>query len=200
MPDLTGANGSGTQPDQPAEQQGQAQPTTAANNGEQRGSIDTLPTWAQEMIRELRDEAAQRRLALKSQEEESRKRDQARLAEEGKWKELAETRFSELSKLQPYQERAETLEGIIRKSNETRIARIREELRGLVPTEYAPEKLSSWLDTNWERLTTKPAPDLDAGAGGSGGTTPVRLTEEERQMAARFGMTPEQYAITKARL
>lgn len=188
---------------QTGDQQGQDQPVTTqqpVNGDTQQGSIDTLPSWAQEMIRELRDESAQRRLALKNQEEEARKREQQRLAEQGQFKELAETRLAEIGKLQPYQERAETLESILRKSNETRVAKIRQDLRDLVPTDYAPEVLSDWLDRNWERLTVKPAPDLDAGAGGTGnGNAPVKLTEEEKQIAAQFGMTPEQYAAQKAR-
>ena len=149
-------------------------------------------------IRETRDEAAQRRIALKTEQEAARKRDQARLAEEGKYKELAETRAQELANLQPFQERAETLEKMIRTSNEARIEKVREDMRGLVPTDYAPEKLSGWLDANWERLLAQPAPNIDAGAGGGSGQR-VQLDSSEQELAKKMGMSPEEYTKFKAR-
>ena len=169
-------------------------PSPNGDNGNNR--IEDLPEWAQDLIRQTRDEAAQRRIALKQQQEDARKREQARLAEEGKWKDLAETREQELAEVKPFQERAEALEKMIRKSNEARIEKVREDMRGLIPTDYAPEKLSSWLDTNWERLVAQPAPNIDAGAGGGSGQS-VKLTVDEQAMAKAWDMTPEQYIAHK---
>jgi phage I-like protein len=180
--------------DAPLDQQPQDENTT-----EDSGRIEDLPVWAQRIIKETRDEAAKRRLEYKRLEDEARRREQTRLAEEGRWKELAETRAAELADLSPYRERAETLEKMIRANNEARIERVPEELRGLVPVEYAPERLSSWLDANWERLSKRPAPDIDAGAGGGGAGKAMNLTAEEKQAAKRFGMTDEQYAVWKLR-
>jgi|SaaInl7_200m_RNA_FD_contig_91_292297_length_4265_multi_5_in_0_out_0_7 hypothetical protein len=169
-----------------------------SQNGDVSNRIEDLPQWAQDLIRETRDEAAQRRIALKTEQEAARKRDQARLAEEGKYKELAETRAQELANLQPFQERAETLEKMIRTSNEARIEKVREDMRGLVPTDYAPEKLSGWLDANWERLLAQPAPNIDAGAGGGSGQR-VQLDSSEQELAKKMGMSPEEYTKFKAR-
>lgn len=184
-------------------QDAQATQSTSATSGtqsaadQQQGRIEDLPTWAQSLVKELRDEAASRRLALKKQEEESAKATQARLAEEGKWKELAEARAAEAAKLQPYQERAATLEKMISDSNARRIAQIPEALRSLVPDGSA-EQVAAYLDKNWTLLQRKPAPDLNAGEG-SGGSGQQPLTEEEKQMAARFGLTPEKFAAQKAK-
>jgi phage I-like protein len=155
-------------------------------------ALDALPQEWQYEIRRLRDEAAKNRVAAKRVEEESRKREQARLAEEGRWKELAAQREAELGQLVPYRERAETLEGLIRASNEKRVKEIREDMRAMVPTEYPPEKLAEWLDANLRLLTTKPAPSIDAGAGGSGKAA-VTLTPEQKEIARRMGVTEEQY-------
>lgn len=171
--------------------------TTPAQGTEQPGKIEDLPTWAQSLVKELRDEAASRRLALKRQEDENAKATQARLAEEGKWKELAEARAAEAAKLMPYQQRAEALEKIISESNARRIAQVPEMLRPLIPNLPA-EQLASYLDQNWALLQRKPAPEIDLGAG-SGGSGMSALTDDEKQMAARFGLTPEKFAAQKAK-
>ena len=168
-------------------------------SGESNNSIDALPSWAQDMIRGLRDEAAARRVALKKHEEESRQREQQRLAEQGQWRELAESRAKELNDLQPYRERAESLESMLRDSNKRRIEQIPEDMRALVPTEYTPEKLASWLDANISRLTKPIAPRLDGGATGGSGNT-VTLTDEEKQVARATGMSLEDYAKYKERI
>lgn len=107
-----------------------------------------------------------------------------RLEEEGNWAELARQRAAELEAMKPYQERAKTLEDVIRQSNEARLARVPENMRSIVPTDYAPEKLQSWLNANERLLMQKPAPNFDAGVGGASGSTgDVQVTDEDRQAA-----------------
>ena len=110
-------------------------------NDAEPNSVGELPDWAQTMIKELRSEAAERRIALKKKDEESRKLEQERLIEQGKWKELAENRAAELEKTKSYQERAESLESMIRESNKMKLESIPEDMLSFVPTEYSPEKL-----------------------------------------------------------
>lgn len=157
------------------------------------GSIDDLPSWAQDLIKTTRAEAAKYRIAKREAEEQARQREQARLAEEGKWKELAEQRAQTLAEVEPYKERAQSLEALIRDSNQKRLEQIREDFRALVPTDYAPEKLATWLDTNWHNLSSRPAPSTDAGAGAVGGGKTVQLTPEQKQAAKAMGMTEEQF-------
>jgi hypothetical protein len=108
-----------------------------------------------------------------------------RLEEEGNWSELARQRQAELEALKPYQERAQALESVIRSSNEERLKRIPEDMRDLVPTDYPPEKLQTWLNANERRLVKQPAPNYDAGAGnGSGGSTGgVQVTDADKRAA-----------------
>ncbi|MEQ9027559.1 MAG: hypothetical protein RLP44_02490 [Aggregatilineales bacterium] len=169
------------------------------NGGGGEFRLEDLPPQAQAYIKELRNEAAANRVAAKKAQEEASKREQARLAEEGKWKELADARERELAEASPYKERATTLEAMIRESNAGRIEKVREEMRGMIPTDYPPEKLSGWLDSNWGMLTKPTATDTDAGAGGGGGKlTP--LTAEEKRVAERSGMSEEDYQKSKERI
>lgn len=162
--------------------------------------IEDLPTGAQEYIRQLRAEAADRRKALEKAEREAAQREQARLAEEGRWKELAEQRERDLAKVQPYQERAAALESMIIASNKTRMERIPEDMRALVPTEYPPERLAGWLDANFDRLLKRPAPDVDAGAGAGAGNGLPRLSQEQIEMARMMGVSLDAYAKQLAEL
>lgn len=178
--------------DNDLQQNEQQQPQNPQGSSGQ-GSIDDLPDWAQKLVKDLRSEAAANRVAKREAEEAARQREQARLAEEGKWKELAEQRAQALNEIEPYKERATTLEALIRDSNARRLEQVREDMRGLIPTDYAPEKLSSWLEANWQNLISRPAPSTDAGAGAVGSGNAVRLTEEQKRQAKLYGMTEEQY-------
>lgn len=166
------------------------------------GKVDlsTLPPVVQEYIKELRQESAARRKELESFRSEASQREQQRLKEEGRWKELAEKLQAEKAQLVPYEERAQTLEKKIRASNDARIVRVPEDLQTLIPMDYPPERLSEWLDANWERLTVKPAPNLDAGAGNGGSGKHVTLTDDERQLARKMGLTDEQYIEGKQKM
>ena len=183
-------------------------PNAAGGSGQQNANggsgesgqvnLDELPEPVRKYIKELRDEAASNRVEakrLRQEQEAAASAARARLAEEGNFKTLAEQHAAEAAKLKPYQERAEALEGIIRESNKARIERIPEDMRSIIPMEYPPEKLAAWLDASVEKLLKRPAPDLDAGAGGSGRT--ATLTDAEKQMAVKSGMTVEQWIAAK---
>jgi len=166
--------------------------------GEQASSaqserVEDLPEWGQRIIRELREENATRRQEVRRQQEA----EQAKLAEAGNFKALAEQHAARVAALEPFQERAEALEKMIRTENTARINQIPEAMRGLVPTDYPPEKLAAWLTANMAKLARTPAPDLDAGAAGSSGRAAVALTAEEQALAAQFGLKPEDYAKAK---
>ena len=103
-----------------------------------------------------------------------------------------------MNDLAPYRERADALESMIRDSNKSRIESIPEDMQPLVPTDYAPEKLASWLDANLSRLTKPIAPKLDGGASGSGSA--ISLTDEEKQVARDTGVSFEDYAKYKQRI
>lgn len=168
------------------------QPQPEAGEAE---DINSLPAWVQQEIRALRKEAADRRIALRKAEEDKARMEAATLAEQGKWKELAEKRAQELDALKPASERVTALEARISATNDARIKQIPEALRTVIPSDYTPEKLSEWLDANLSKLTVSSAPNTDAGARGDRiSDSKVKLTEEQKQMAKRAGMTEEQFA------
>lgn len=165
----------------------ETQPAKPTGGEPQDGTfkLEELPPAAQTYIRELRAEAAERRVALNKAEEERRAREQAQLAEQGRWKELAEAKAKEAAENAPYRERAEALDKIIRVSNEARAAKVPESLRGLIPTNYSPEELAAWFDANAATLTRPIAPQTDAGAGmGGGAGGALNITDEDRKAAA----------------
>lgn len=123
------------------------------------------------------------KVQLQQQQADATLREQERLKEEGRWKELAETRGTELAQVKPFQERATLLEKRMADANKARIERVPEDLRALIPTKLSTEDLADWLDANWERLTVKPAPNLDGGAGGGSGAA-IIVTDADRQAAA----------------
>jgi hypothetical protein len=169
-----------------------------------------LPEWVRQMLEKTQGdlkaanhESAQRRLeidTLSKQVQALTAGQKKQLEEDGKFKELADQYAAEIAMLKPHQERAEALDKTIRESNARRMNEVPETMRGLVPVDYAPEKLAAWLDLNWANLTQKRAPDLDAGVGGgSGRKTLPQLTDTERRIARMSGMTDEQYAEYRAK-
>lgn len=166
--------------------------------------ISTLPAAVQGMIKKLRNEAAANRVALKKANDEkakaqaeAAKREQERLAEQGNYKTLSEQLQAERDGLLPHKQRAETLEAMIRASNDARIAQVPENLRTLIPTELPPEKVAAYLDANWTLLNGRAAPNIDAGAGGGTPGGGSGLTAEEKQFAAGMGVTEEEFAKAK---
>lgn len=121
------------------------------------------------------------------------------LEEQGNFRALAEQHAAEVARLKPIEERAATLEKIIRESNDARIKNVPEQMRDLIPSDYPPEKLQTWLNANESKLVQPPPPRYDAGAGANGSTAPNvnSLTAEEKQVAQMMNMTPEQYLKAK---
>lgn len=126
---------------------------------------------------------------------------QARLQQNGQFEELAAQRAAEIETLRPYQQRAESLEAIIRQSNQQRIEQIPEGMRSIVPSEMlTPDQLATWLDKNASLLMRPNAPDLNGGAGSGGNPPPsVTLTADEKALAKQMGLSDEDYLNVKKR-
>lgn len=127
--------------------------------------------------------------------EQSRK---AQLERDQNFEALSREQEQELEELRIKAKKADRLEQSVKESNEMRVAKIPEHMRSLVP-ELSPEGTSKWLDTNESKLTAPPIPDLDGGAGGrgKGGGKKPGLSSEEKIMAAKVGMTEEEYSARK---
>lgn len=122
------------------------------------------------------------------------------LEEQGKFKELAEQSAAEVARLKAFEEKATTYEKIIRDSNEARIKNVPDAMKALIPSDYPPEKLQTWLNANEALLVKPPAADFDAGAGngGRGGNNNLpKLTDFERELARATGVSEKEYAEMK---
>lgn len=123
------------------------------------------------------------------------------LEDQGNFKTIAEQQAIDLARLKPIEERAAALEKIIRESNDARIKSVPDQYKNMIPTDYPPEKLQTWLNANEALLVKQPAPNYDAGAGMGGvGVGQVKLSADEIETAKKSGMTPEQFAKAKAKL
>jgi len=181
------------------------EPDQNGKGGTHEPDWSSLPTWAQQEFQMLRNqlstvnnESAGRRIEidnLMKQVNALAQGQKKQLEEDGNFRKLSEQQAAEIAMLKPHQERAEALDKMIRESNTRRIEQVPENMRGMVPDDYAPEKLASWLDRNWANLTQKRAPDLDAGVGGGSGgrKTLPNLSDYEKKIARMSGMTDEQY-------
>ena len=78
-----------------------------------------------------------------------------------------------------------------------RVEALPEALRSLVPAYDDPLKTLAWLETNAPILNAPRVPSLDAGM--RGGSTAARVSVGERELAAKLGVTPEQFANAKKR-
>jgi chromosome segregation ATPase len=160
--------------------------------------VSQLPSWAQDEIRKLRKEAADRRGELKRTEQERQQQELERLAKQQEWEQLAKKFGAELETIKPRAERLDTIEDYINQSLQKRIDSIPASHRSLVPKYDDPLKTLEWLDANAQLLTAPRAPELDAGARGDSIKLP-QLTEQEREYARLGGMTDQQYAEMKLR-
>ena len=154
-----------------------------------------------EYVQQLRQENANARIKLKEFEESQRKAEEERLAQQQEWQKLAEQRAQEVEALRPYQEKYTAVIEAMKSSNERKLEAIPDGMKTLVPPIEDPATLGQWLDANWQILTGKPpVPALNGGAG----QTPARtastsLTDAELQMAAKMGISAEDYAAAKVK-
>lgn len=190
MPDKTEQESTGQDaPQQEPENESSEREESSSSIEERLKKLEAELAERDRYIRELRDEAASRRIALKQQQEQH-------LSEQGKWKELAEQRAAEIEALSSYKEQAETLNGLVQQSIQQRVEMIPEDMRDIVPLDYPPARLHAWLDANLPKLTKPKAPNLDAGVSG-GGRSQAQLTDEERDLIRRMGIDEQKYLTQK---
>ena len=147
------------------------------------------------------DEALEANRKLKDEIDALKKEQQsqleAQLKEQGRYKELAEQRATELAELRPKAETVDTYEATLISVLAAQIAEIPEAMRDLIPDELTTQQKLNWLSKN-RSLLVKPAPhDIGAGKVGGGAPQGVDLTPDEVEMAKSFGLSPEEYAKYK---
>ena len=167
------------------------QSTAESKNTEQEHMI---PKSRFDEINQKYQDEAKRRAALEKQIEENQKK---RLKEQEDYKALYEQAEGELAELKPKAERLTTYEATLKETLDAAVAEIPENKRTLIPSEYSVDQQLKWISQNRALLSKLSPVDQGAGVRGGGESKSVELTPEERQIAADYGMTAEEYAKYK---
>lgn len=136
---------------------------TPRQGNEQAETIDSLPTWAQRVIKDLRQENENRR---KAESENKRKAEEDRLAADAKWQQLAEERGKEADALRQTAERFDRLSKQLFAQAEREIAVWPEEVRSMRPETDDAETILAWADKA-RSLVTKLTATAPPGHGAS---------------------------------
>lgn len=163
-------------------------PTTAPDGAQSKTAIDALPEDIQAYIRELRRENETHRKASKSATEAAAAAENARLAEQGKYKELYEKTAADFAAAKANDDRTKELETAFNATLEARIAAVPKEFQNLIPRALSPVQLSAWLDSNAAALTTRMAPKLDAGAASVSGQPYAGSVDHLKKVATRYNI------------
>ncbi len=125
-------------------------------------TVESLPAFAQKMIKELRDENKKRREAL---DEAKRKAEEDKLAETQQWQTLAEKRAAELSEAQAKIAALDAVSARVMSSAEAEIEKWPAEIKALRPAEANAAALLDWIDTARPLVAKLTAPPPAPGAG-----------------------------------
>lgn len=107
---------------------------TPDGNPAQPETVESLPDWAQRLVKDLRKENEKRRQAIDNERQQA---EEKRLADEKKWQELAEQRAKERDEYKPYRERYEALATQQRAALMAETAKWPAEVKALLPGDDA---------------------------------------------------------------
>jgi phage I-like protein len=123
--------------------------------------------------------------------------DRKRLEEANEYKKLYETTQTELSSLKPKAEQVDAYEKTLTEILEAQVAELPDEFKDVVPDGLSTKQKLDWLAKNKSKFMKAEPFDIGAGKRGTKPDKKVELTPEEKEMAAKYGMTEEQYAKYK---
>lgn len=125
-------------------------------------TVESLPAFAQKIIKDLRDENKKRREAL---DEAKRKAEEDKLAEAQQWQTLAEKRAAELSEAQAKITALDAVTARVIASAEAEIDKWPAEVKALRPAEASAAALLDWIDQARPLAAKLTAPPPAPGAG-----------------------------------
>ena len=183
-----------TVPEQPNEQEKVTASTAGSEKTETEGHM--IPKARLDEVIADRKKLEERLAVL---EKTSKDAEEQRLADQEKWRELAEKRLEELESVKPKAAVAEEQEASLQKYLQAQIDEIPEDMRSLIPEQLTTLQKLDWLSINKAKLLKPTAPNIGAGmrGAGSGNLASVELSPEEKEVAKKFGMSEKEYAEYK---
>ncbi len=140
-------------------------------------------------------EAAQKKSdALEKAQQEAEKK---RLEESSQYKELYEKTQAELTSLKPKAEQVDDYEKTLGELLTAQVAELPAEFQDVVPDGLTTKQKLDWLSKNKSKFMKAEPFDIGAGKRGTKADKKIELTPEEKEMAAKYGMTEEAYAKYK---
>jgi hypothetical protein len=135
------------------------------------GKVDELPSWAQELVKSLRSEAAANRKAKKDAESATVAAKEKELAEQNAWKELADQRQAKLAELEaktgqiePLTEKLGRYEAMLYAQVESQLKAVPDMFKPLLAKLDLTERIE-WLVENAEKLSIVGVPTTPRPAG-----------------------------------
>jgi len=166
-----------------------ASPAAAQNTETSGPDEQRIPKSRFDEVNNARKTAEEQLAEAKRQLQASQ---EATLAEQQKWQELAEQRQQKISELEPVKAQVDGYKQAVEATVARLVESLPEPMRDLVP-DLDPVKKLDWLNKALPQLTKPKAPNLDAGVRGDD-VHPVTMTDEERAVARKAGMSDEEYA------
>lgn len=165
------------------------QPTAPpATTGETRENM--VP---QSRLNEMAEKNRQLQERLDTTEKERQEQLETQLKEQGKWKELAETRAQELAGLKPKADLVDEYETVLKEQLAAEIETLPDDFKEVIPDGLSTKDQLRWLAKNKAKFMKAEPFDIGAGVKGIKQVKKTDLSNEEKQAAKHFGMTEEDY-------
>lgn len=170
------------------------QSTASSATQDDKKTENMIPKSRLDEVIAQRDAAQKKAEALEKAQQDAEKK---RLEEANQYKELYEKAQTELTGLKPKAAQVEEYEKTLTDLLDAQVEELPEEFQDVVPDGLSTKQKLDWLAKNKSKFMKAEPFDIGAGKRGTRPEKKQELTPEERQIAADYGMTEEEYAKHK---
>ena len=178
----------------PETQQDPAQPPAPSATQDVKQVENMIPKSRLDEVIAQRDAANKKADALEAAQHAAEKK---RLEEANQYKELYEKTQAELTSLKPKAEQVDDYETTLQGVLSSQVAELPEEFQDVIPDGLSTKQKLDWLAKNKSKFMKAEPFDIGAGKRGTRPDKKIELTPEEKEMAAKYGMTEDAYAKYK---
>lgn len=164
-------------------------PAPPAIQGEQKENM--VP---QSRLNEMAEKNRLLQERLNATEKERQEQLEKQLAEQGKWKEIAEQRANELAGMKPKADLVDEYETVLKEQLAAEIETLPDDFKDVIPDGLSTKDQLRWLAKNKSKFLKAEPFDIGAGKTGVKPTKKVELTPEQKEMARQYGVSEEDYA------